>query len=201
MNVRANLNNRMALEYNKEYICLIDEICAPLHHFGITFFNYSRNFTDGTHLYLSNSQKWVELYIANNLQDDAAHLGYYFPHPNITQALWSGFKRDKAFDILYENDMWNGFTIYEHHSDFTEIFDFGSTKENISVINFYLRNKNLLKHVVDEFKEKVSRYIDFNDKRKMILPTVELSVNQIKRVSFVEEDNLNKFYKQIGLSR
>ena len=202
MKQSINTDNKSALEFNQEISKLLQQLCTPLFPYGVKYFTYSRTFKDGKKLYISNNHEWVKLYVKNSFQDDIDHLDHYLPPPDIKRALWTGFKRDKVFDAAYNYNCWNGFSLYEHHKNYVDLFDFFSDREPQNIENFYINNIFFLECFINEFKKfkkKISKITDLTDESKFIFPKKYPLVNIHESFPSPNEDKIKKFYKDVNL--
>ncbi len=192
--------NLSALQFNIESFAATEQACQHIidKQIGIISFAYCRTFNNGTRLYLSNNPEWVKHYISHNFQEDVAHQESYAPSGNLKYALWTGFKEDQVFASLRDHfNLWHGFTIYERHQDYVDLFDFISYKDNPQIINYYLHNLDTLDQHVQEFKEKAIDLIDPSDKRKLMVLKNWKFFEEIKSNSLLDPEKAKNFFKEI----
>ena len=148
----------------------IVEICKPLNRFGITSFNYVRTYDDGSQVNLANVPNWLEYFYEN----DFYHIGAFERHPSKYQsgyALWPQLSGQKVFfDARTYFNIDNGITIIERQLDSCDFYYFGTTINNVAIVNFYLNNVDLLKRFILYFKDRASSIIKRANQDRIILP-------------------------------
>lgn len=172
----------------------IDEICKPLQKLGITYFSFVRSYKDGSHIRLSNNPQWTNHYYTR---------GFY----NIVlkqvpdsegNILWSNIDK---YPLFYEAsefyDVDNGTVIVLNLDDITERYFFGSTKNNISINDVYLRRIDLFKRFILYFKESAQDLISKAETTKILVPR-----NKIEQdTSMLRDDIVDEFLEDIKINK
>jgi hypothetical protein len=190
---------RSVLDFNKNLNYLMKHLCSHLHKFGIVDFTYIRAYKDGKRLYLASNLEWLQIYIRNNFQDDWEHIECNAPNHQMKRALWSGFKRDKVFDALYDLNLWNGIYIYESYLDYTDSFSFFSQKEHNQIQNFYLNQYPILEEFIRIFKDKAFDLVHPVTPEKLLIPSKPFFRNRKNVISLTNPEKIKSFMKQIGV--
>lgn len=148
----------------------ITEICKPLTRLGITSFNYVRTYDDGSQVNLSNIPAWLEHFYDNEFY----RIGAFERHPKKYQsgyALWPQLSGQKIFfDARTYFNIDNGITIIEKQIDSCDFYYFGTTVNNVGIINVYLNNIDLLKRFILYFKDRANSIIKQANDNRIILP-------------------------------
>lgn len=162
-------SNISAINFSKNFIKRINEISQPIFPFGVCIFTYCRIFTNGSFLYLSSDEEWVEHYFSSNYQDDVAHCNHYLPSQDIKYGFWNEFNMDKVFQSAHDDfNYWHGISFYEKNCGYMDYFDFGANKDNDKMGIFYLNNLPILSQFIQYFKEQVSSLVNNVDATKLI---------------------------------
>ena len=195
---RHNLAAQSVLEFNQSVDQEMRKICSPLQQFGILSFTYVRFFNGGNRLYLCTTPGWVKLYMENKLYDVVEHAEHYVPQADVRYSFWTGFKKNKVFDVMNACNLGNGFTIYERHAEYVDYFDFTAKKENVGINNFYLNNLWLLEAFVKDFKNKAAHIIKSADKNALIVPEKKIFFPEIQYDSFIDDSKIRKFIREVS---
>ena len=163
------------LNYQVEVLNKLAPVLEPLSsELSVNAFGYRLFFPNGKSFGLCSNNEWNIFFEAQ------------FPLPNkylpryedeVSQALKKGKyfcartgvpdPSDRLCSMLYDFDIWNSLCIYYKNGDYVESFYFTSTKENQSVINFYLNNLKLLERYASYFKEKFLEAVNSDDLLKI----------------------------------
>jgi DNA-binding CsgD family transcriptional regulator len=108
--------------------------------------------------------------------------------------------------MLWDFDIWNGWTTYERVPDGLEIWGFGTPRNNSDIINFYINESSVIKNFILYLKDQ-QRDIIFPVKNNIFAPSnfqilskldessnpEELFLsNKIKRFYFTDKDYLTR---------
>ena len=183
---------------------VISSICSPLFsNFSISHFSHMRIFQDGSRSFFCPNEKWIKLYVSNQLQDDTKHAKHRPRKNGIYQALWSGFERDNVFSTLYSLNIWNGFTIFDRHSTYLDCFHFATSKENRQISSFYLNNLNLLDRFILYYKDRSASFLNASHQDYLIRTKnntayefsdgTSIDAEEMRRNDFIEKTKIKKF--------
>lgn len=182
----------------------VNDICMPLQDIGITYFNYLKIYKDGSRELLTNNAPWIDHFYQNALYLTAGvvnveHLlpkGYF---------LWAELDlNDPAYSQGQESfNIDNGISFVIRRDDITYLYIFASTKYNVHINNFYIRNIDLFKRFIQYFQDRGSDLIKKAASNKIFLPeqqivnpnplkNIEISVDI--RTAFYKKTEMNKFY-------
>ncbi len=194
-------DNSALLECGRRASDVVNEICQPLARFGITIFTYCRIFNDGKRLYICSDKNWFEHYITQGFQDNLEHLEHYVPADGVKYALWSQFKMDPVFsDVYHKFHYWHGMTIYEKNPEFVDYFDFGTHRDNVQMINFYCNNLEVFTRFTDYFKCRAAALIDSPESSRLIIPRLQISLDEVPRTSTEVNKKKRSRVKNLGLT-
>lgn len=169
----------------------IFEICKPLNKFGITSFNYIRNYYNGSQVNLSNTPLWLEHFY----EQEYYNIGAFENHPKNYEngaLLWPSLSGQKVFyDARTYYDIDNGITVVEKHQNCCDFFYFGSTSKNTQATNFYINNSDLLKKFILYFRESGKKILKAAEKSRIIRPDLLWDKKNNKR-----DTNLNQLREE-----
>lgn len=160
-------------EFNKETLSFISKICQPLKtNFDFDLITYRRFYNNGQLLYLFNHPQWMsfvlekELWITTKFQEKIKLINEI---PSI-HSIWDEkyLAQDKIYQALFEHNIWNGLSIYKKFEHYIETFAFATTKENTSIINFYIENMAVIERFILYFREQIQPLIRKLDSRILI---------------------------------
>lgn len=145
----------------------IDNICKPLHKFGINFFNYLRIYADGSIVDLNNHPDLTEFfYYKSNWYQS------FSPIIN-SMAFEPGFILDSTLsDQNYFNDTKERFDVdhvvffITRDNDSTTFWQFGTFAGNNKILNFYVNNADLLKAFTTYFSNEGKKLINLAEENK-----------------------------------
>ena len=95
-------------------------------------------------------------------------------------------------------DFDNGYMILEKHSDYTDIYDFTSPKDNTAAKLFYINNIEILEHFIKYFHDKTSLLFKTANRRKLniygkILSPNYSNINRLTQISnFMKRTKVHK---------
>ena len=194
------LKNHFALTSANE----VNDICRPLKDIGITYFNYLKIYKDGSRELLTNNAPWIDHFYKNALYltagvVDVEHLlpkGYF---------LWFVLDlNDPAYSQGQESfNIDNGVSFVIKRDEITYLYIFASTKDNMHINNFYIRNVDLFRRFIQYFHDRGSDLIKQAKSNKIVLPQQQIiNSNRLKNIeipsnvrrSFYKKTKMDKFY-------
>jgi DNA-binding CsgD family transcriptional regulator len=160
-------NNHLSLTSQND----MDEICKPLKSLGITFFNYIKNYQDGSQITLANAAYWIRHFYDHKLYT----IGTYENNPDDYYSgygLWSTLVHETISEHARNLNIDHGITLIQKCKGNSEFYCFGTTRENDKIVNFYLNNIDLLQRFVFYFKDKAAHLINLaeKDKNRIMIP-------------------------------
>lgn len=187
-------------EFNRETISLTSKICQPLQaNFDFNLITYRRFYNDGKMLYLFNHQEWMkfvlekEFWVTTKFQEKIKLI-----NKNISiHSVWDEkyLEKDKIYKALFEYNIWNGVSIYKKFEHYIETFAFASTKDNTSILNFYVENMEIIEHFILYFREQINSIARKVDPRILIpfeiSPLISEEATYSRVGSFFENTPLN----------
>jgi len=184
---------------------LVSQICSPsLSTIGITYFNYIKIYKDGSRELLTNNSEWIEYFYQKELYKTAGIVDIEYLLPK-GYFLWSELK---TYDPAYSQgreifNIDNGVSFVIKKKDETILFIFGSTKENHSINNFYVKNIDLFKRFILYFNDKGSQLLKEASQNKIYLPqkqeinNITIRANHIseqKRLDFLDQTEIERYF-------
>jgi DNA-binding CsgD family transcriptional regulator len=148
----------------------IANIVKPLNKLGITYFTFTRNYHDGSRLYLQDHSVVLDIYLKGKHYSN----GNTECRPEIYKdqtLLWSTVPDQKVLD-KYARALGfdHGIFMFEPHNNYCEIFSFATHSGNDRIVNTYLSKMDLLKSFREYFREKAEPIIKQAENQKLILP-------------------------------
>ena len=185
----------------------IAEICKPLkEHFGVTFFDFARNYYDGSHIYLSTTPEVTTYLFEKKYHQQALS----FKHPDkyeFEYALWDGLDDrysgyQLSLDIKELFDIAHGFTIVEKHKEYVDVFSFASTFANENINGTYFSYLQNFKHFIMYFRDKTELLISSAEKQKFYSP-YSTSILGISDDMLIQRKNqkLTSFFNQTQIKK
>jgi len=96
-------------------------------------------------------------------------------------------------------DIWNGCTVYNVLPEYIEVWGFGSKREDVQKVNFYLNEMELLKRFTLYFKSKTEKLINttnpqhfFQDPSLKSLFDISTGIEE-KRSTFLGNTDIAKY--------
>lgn len=196
-----DLSKHFSLQSSSEVAKICDEILKDL---SITFFNYIKIHHDGSRSMLTNNASWIEYFYKQRLyeSDAAIDVEYLLPKGYF---LWSELRTyDPAFSDGREFfNIDNGLSFVIKQKKSTVIYIFASTRDNIAINGFYLRNIDLLKRFILYFNDKAQPLIEQANEQRIILPRKQIitdrQVNTLlltdqQRKAFLDKTDIDRFF-------
>lgn len=139
----------------------------------LTFFGYSRIYDDGYRFNLSNRDDWIEHYFLNDYQNKARldrHPSCYYSG----YILWDHWSKDYSNPQIVLKDLedfniCHGLSIIKRYDNFCDGFDFGTTRYNHYINNFYLANIDLIESFCLYFLDQAKDLIKKADKDRFLV--------------------------------
>ena len=192
------LKNHFALTSANE----VNDICRPLKDIGITYFNYLKIYKDGSRELLTNNAPWIDHFYKNALYltagvVDVEHLlpkGYF---------LWSELDlNDPAYSQGQESfNIDNGVSFVIKRDEITYLYIFASTKDNMHINNFYIRNVDLFRRFIQYFHDRGSDLIKQAKSNKIVLPQQQIiNSNRLKNIE-IPSNIRRSFYKKTKMDK
>jgi len=182
----------------------VDALCAPLWKKGITSFCYTRTYDDGTFIdVVSNSAVIERFYYCED------ELYNYYP-PDVRPeefvgeyVLYNSLSQENlALTVLSKQlNIDNIFVIVKRRRNYHEVFNFGSSRDNIEIVNFYINNLNFLERFIYFFRDKAKSIIRKYEQDRIIRVIENLSEQLIKNESLPTHIDPSCFQQAIEVER
>jgi DNA-binding CsgD family transcriptional regulator len=181
----------------------IADICKPLYEIlDLTYFNYVKLNADGSRSTLTDRPDFiVEYYKRKELYETKAVINMETSQAS-TCRLSSEF-RDQPSYIAARNDfdIDNGITIIQPNGKETELFYFGTTRENYSKTAIYINNIDIFYRFIAYFKDKAQKLIKQADIERFYVPGIQIgakpNVNDLAsdiRTKFLDATVTDRFF-------
>lgn len=180
----------------------VNEICNPLRDIGITYFNYLKIYKDGSRELLTNNAYWIDHFYQNALYLTAGVIDIEHLLPK-GYVLWSELDlNDPAYSQGQEAfDIDNGVSFVIRRDDITYLYIFASTKDNVHINNFYIRNLDLFNRFIQYFQDRGSYLIKQAEANKIFLPERQIvNSNRFKNIE-ISSDIRTTFYKKTEIGK
>lgn len=181
----------------------ISEICKPLYDIlDLTYFNYVKLNADGSRSTLTDRPEFLIAYYQDKQLFETKAVRKMENTKNTTCRLSSEF-RDQHSYIVARNEfnIDNGLTIIQPNGTETELYYFGTTRDNYSKTSLYINNIDMFYRFIAYFKDKAEKLLIQADKEKFYLPIDENSVQHTKdetsseiRRKFIEATQIDKYF-------
>lgn len=164
----------------------VNQICQPLFSYcDVSYFDYFREFSDGSRIWLSNSAAWTKhLYSIKHYE--ITH--FELPASTVkieTDKKWGMYLWKNLNDYLSDRksqaifteklniaresfNIDHGLSVIKSYESYTDYFSFGTTSEKYRVIDFYLNNADFLHTFCNYFVEKADALIKASIKDKIV---------------------------------
>lgn len=199
---------KLTIEYLQKHSSFVQEICEPLfENFKIRSFHTQRINEDGTYCLMGNHTKYLSNYVKNIREPSHVLTDHAKNTPLSRKAhiIWPKQSDDLVMQSLYRFNVSHGFTIYKKHETFIELWSFGTSHEDKGIIDFYIRNIDIIEKFMLFFDVKTKdirgelRAKDFPMFAKqpdLGIPNSPISDSAIKR--FLEEVEINQIQFHFG---
>jgi LuxR family quorum-sensing system transcriptional regulator SolR len=188
--------NLMAFKYAETVSSKIKDVCLPLFlNFGFTIFAYIKVFPDGKMLHLNSDQDWTKLFFENEFynEDDCFHnIRSLVMREGDRNFILSGNPQGKHVSTLFNNNIWNTYSIYKKRKNYVEGWAFGTTRDNLSALDFYRKHPMIFNLFTLYFNEKAFDFTCGADDRNLI-HTEKTWRDPVDAI----DDNLNDFFSLI----
>ena len=201
MNAHINLTNRSAFKYATSVDENIKLICEPIKCFGLSIFGYLKIFRDGTYLNLSNGPVDYQKQYFENISTQ----GVFFTqeaHQNavaqnkVKYCIWPSYpNNDKQLRLLYEHNMWHGFSLYYITQDYIEFGSFTFNRNYNGNINFFINHLDTLAKFFSYFKLVAKDIINCADRKKLAIYPAGVSTDLF--YSGAIDQNEKRFYESM----
>lgn len=169
--MQFNFNQTFSSQVSKD----IESLLTPLLIANVKHFGYVKIFSDTTHLVLTTNVKWLDCFYNNFYQHGAYHKDLNAYQDGFQ--LWSQISDPVTVNVMCtEFNMAHGIALFKKHEEYCEIFSYGTTPENSSIIDWYLNNLDLLERFSIYFKVKATPLIQKAETDRLRFPHV-LSAN------------------------
>jgi DNA-binding CsgD family transcriptional regulator len=193
--------NLLALEFNEKNAGIVDSLTEPLReNFDITHFGFIRMFENGQLFRIANNPAWSRKYFENEFYNDADIYDMKnIPLQESRFVILTGAPiNPHCQSLCYEFNIWNYMLIYERFETHGDFWFFATTRSNAQIVNFYINNKNLLKHFTLYFKEKACDLLKVNEATPLITTTLspldENAQESEDIQNFINEISYHKYY-------
>lgn len=182
----------------------VQQICAPiLANIGITYFNYLKIYhEDNSRELLTNNAQWIDHFYKNELYKSAGtvdieHLlpkGYF---------LWNELDHSDPIYVQGREffNIDNGISFVVKREDVTFLYIFASTRDNLLINNFYVRNTDLFKRFILFFNDKGASLLGECSKNRIYLPNANQTLPVNKSGGYMNERERKRFYESVNISR
>lgn len=189
----------------------VAEICAPLFNYlNITYFEYLRVDKEGYRACLSTNGLKIK-YMLETEDADSVNYDFSFLLKNSEYFFWQDMSHhmpvktkisiaNKIADIRNIFNIDYGITIFETYNNYIEFFQFGSSPDNSSIIEFYLNNLDILKLFILYFKDKANDLLKLCAANRIMMPKF-LDTNKANIATPAAKEIRNKFLKAIQHNR
>lgn len=150
----------------------IESIVMPvLRQHGITFFNFYKEFYDGSVIRLSNNSQWAEHYFKKGYLKKTNKIPVLYLQNKLEFFIWhTNDWPEMLIDAASNFGIGNGISIIRYQPEGIEYFGFATDIANHLIVNcFYLQNLEWLNQFCDFFKEQARDLIAKFERDKIIL--------------------------------
>lgn len=175
----------------------INDICEPLFNSTeIDYFLYTKIYLDGTRIFLTTHNDFLKWSYGNkhfvSKQINSIQTGIHLTKdlPKFIPSSESSKINTQiigAYNYFNINFIENGIDlIFKNCSEFYEVFEFASSINNRSLVDFYMNNLDILNHFALYFKDRAKKLIKIADKNK------PGSKNNLRLSSKILDKNINR---------
>lgn len=170
--VNKQIEYQNILEYNQKINGKLLKLISPLQQlYQINYFYYVR-YINNKVFFICSDLNYLYQVVKSGL---FANVSPIFLEQiaklelNISRKfIWTGQPPDKVHRMLCDFDIWNGYTIYERTLDGLEIWGFGTSQNNIQIIDLYMNESFILRNFINYFKNKAPDLIDISQPNRLI---------------------------------
>lgn len=178
-------------------------ITEPLRrHFGITYFNYVKLLKNNGRVLLTDRADWIEYFYLNSLYETKAVQRMECLKQE-THHLWCEFGDQPSFKVGREKfDIDHGLTIIQPGENSTELYYFGTTKENEYLNQLYASNLDIFHRFILFFKDKAHGLLKKANSNVIQvpgsvhlkpIPESMLDIFKEKKNKFLQETKVDKY--------
>jgi DNA-binding CsgD family transcriptional regulator len=165
---------------------------------------YFRFFQNGKYLYLCNDLKWVEFCLKEIHNNESTSLGKEIGEVGENDYhcyLWPTENKDFLLNALYENNIWNGLSLFKKlNDDSIELWGFAAEVNNSNMKHFYIENLNSLKEITKLCKLQNNDIFNLYKNEDLAIyknhigyASSEDSIKKHRLKKFLEETNYKKY--------
>lgn len=192
-------NIHSLLDFNNNIHPKLIDVASPLTEvFDSTYFYYIKYFLNNKkRLILSTRIDCLQHFLT---EQQLSTMKSIFPSvieelfsTNRKFYLWAGSPSEGTHQAFYEQDIWNGCTLYTKSDEFIEACGVATKRENEKIINKYVNHLDMFSRFVLYFKESFSDLIDKPDNNILISSNLPTSSNMIQNYT---DDAFSNFLKR-----
>ena len=181
MTNQINIKNHITLTSAKD----IQQICAPLFEFlGITYFNFTRVYSDGGRIRLCTDPLWVEHFYSAELYKTSVferEPELYIPG----QFLWNQANTNCNLETLkqhlregYNRD--HVLSIIRPQKNFMDVFNLAGDNKNTELNSYYFIYMNCIHKFINYFLVQAAKIISISEENRFFVP--------MERQQFLSDD-------------
>jgi len=202
--------NKEAFEYNCAVHKELMSICNPLFiNLGVKNFRYMKIYNNYKYISLGTNLNYLKAYLQNItqpgkfLEPSKIYSNGLMDSSNFYNFLWPAqyklHKEDPAYSLIYEFDIWYGFTISRIGTDYIETWAFTADRESTEMPHFYLKNTNVFKCFVLYFEGKVQEILNKMPKSALatFITPFDMNINSFNTPNI---EGIFNFFKSLDLS-
>lgn len=170
MTTQINLKNHITLTSAKD----IQQICAPLFEFlGITYFNFTRVYSDGGRIRFCTDPLWVEHFYSTKLYNTSVferEPSLYIPgqflwnqantNPsleNLKQHLREGYNRDHILSVI------------RPQKNFMDVFNLAGDTKNVELNSYYFTYMDCIYKFINYFLVRAAKHISIAEANRFFV--------------------------------
>lgn len=203
-------HNKAAFDYNCAVHSELMSICKPLFaNFGIKNFRYMKMYNNYKYISLGTNLKYLEAYLQNIdqpgrlFEPSEIYSKGIMDNSKLCHFLWPNQyhsdEKDPLFNLMYEFDVWHGFTISRAIENYVEIWSFTADKSSTGMTQFYMNNQNILDCFVLYFDLKIQDIVINMPKEGLARFKAPFDMNMCHFTN-PNEENICNFFKSLDLS-
>lgn len=146
----------------------IDDISAPLKQYGIKALTFSRNYVDGSRIYLTNNAAWTNDYFEHGLYGQfLSKKSHDYQNGYL---MWPTVSDNPVFQLPKERyDSDNGITLIKQYNDYADFYFFSGGALDTHLPNFYVNNLNFLQRFALYFEDRAETILAKSQRHKLQL--------------------------------
>ena len=152
----ANPHCQPVLQFNRDRVSKIDELCSPLkEHFGVSAFHYLRIFDDGRYNVISNKDFMLKITAVHDAIYSSEHFSqlpdrFCKYDPNVS--VFPDQTNDWSIELCRSEGFFSGITIARELNGSMEAACFLSEQNGASINDFFQKHYEVLLNFVDHFR-------------------------------------------------